>query len=289
MTLLAEVETKIFDSAPFEIEPINPSIGAEISGLDLSQPMDEATFAALEAALIEYKIIYMRDQHITADRHVEIGQMFGELEHNPFRPEGGVPQIMRLDNHKDNPVLSTDVWHADTTFRQNPTKYSILRAVIVPQFGGDTLWSDMTAAYDNLSQPIKDMIDRLEAVHDFLNFRRLFSDTPEDQAALHEMEKRFPRPTHPVVRTHPVTGRKAIFVNPQFVVRIKDLSDAESRAILDLLYQQARIPEYQFRLRWKPGTIAFWDNRSVQHYASNDYYPNRRLMERVAIVGDKPV
>ena len=132
------------------------------------------------------------------------------------------------------------------------------------------------------------MIEKLEAVHDFLNFRRLFSDSPEDQRRLHEMEKRFPRPTHPVVRTHPVTGRKAIFVNPQFVVRIKGLSDAESRAILDLLYQQARIPEYQFRLRWKPGTIAFWDNRSVQHYASNDYYPNRRLMERVAIVGDKP-
>ena len=272
----------------FDIEPIGPTIGAEIHGLDLTRQIDRVTADALEAALVEYKVIYARDQHISTAQQVAFGRLFGELEVHPFSPEGAFPEIMVLNNHKDNPVLSTDVWHSDTTFRLCPTKYSILRCLEIPTVGGDTLWADMCAAYEGLSAAIKGMIDGLDAVHDFKNFRALFGDSDEDREKLRQMEKLYPNPTHPVVRTHPVTGKKALFVNPQFTLRINGLTVAESDALLRLLYEQAHVPEYQFRLRWKPGTIVLWDNPSTQHYAANDYYPNRRHMERVAIVGEKP-
>ncbi|MPY71765.1 MAG: taurine dioxygenase [Alphaproteobacteria bacterium] len=277
------------NAAPFEVEPIGPTIGAEIHGLDLREEISEAAFAAFEAAVIEHKVVYARDQHIDTAQHVALGKRFGELEVHPFRPEGAFPEIMVLDNHKDNPVLSTDVWHSDTTFRECPTRYSILRCLEIPKVGGDTLWADMTAAYDGLSDTMKAFIDPLFAVHDFKNFRALYTSSEEDRAKLARMEKLYPNPTHPVVRTHPVSGRRAIYVNPQFTLRIEGLNADESDSLLKLLYEQAHVPEYQFRLRWKPGTIVFWDNRSTQHYAANDYYPNRRHMERVAVVGEKPV
>jgi taurine dioxygenase len=276
-------------AAPFEVERLGAKLGAEIHGLDLTKGLNADTFRALEAALIEHKVIVLRDQDLTTAQHVAISRPFGELEVHPMRPQGEFPEILVLDNHKDNPVLSTDVWHSDTTFRKNPTKYTILRCQIMPKVGGDTLWADMTAAYDGLSDRFKQMIDGLRAVHDFKNFRVLFTKSEEDQAKLRRMEELFPNPSHPVVRTHPVSGRKAIFVNPQFTLHIEGLKAAESRAILDVLFAQAQVPEYQFRLRWAPGTIAFWDNRSTQHYAANDYYPERRRMERTAVVGDVPV
>ncbi len=275
-------------AAPFEIEPIGPTIGAEIRGLDLTRPPDAETFSALEAALIAHKVVYLRDQHLTTAQHVAVGRAFGGLEVHPFRTEGEFPEIMVLDNHKDNPVLSTDVWHSDTTFRECPTKYSILRCLEIPDTGGDTIWADMCAAHDGLSDALKAMIGGLEAVHDFKNFRVLFSDSEDDRERLRQMEKLHPNPTHPVVRTHPVTGRKALFVNPQFTLGIEGMTGPESRMLLDLLYERTHVPEYQFRLRWKPGTVAFWDNRSTQHYAANDYYPDRRHMERVAVIGDRP-
>jgi taurine dioxygenase len=281
-------KAKKTDTATFEVEPIGPTLGAEIRGLDLRQRLSPETFRAFEAALIEHKIIYLRDQPITTAQHVALGRLFGELEVHPFRPEGEFPEIMVLDNHKDNPVLSTDVWHSDTTFRECPTRYSILLCLEIPRTGGDTLWADMCAAYDGLSAALKKMIDGLEAVHDFKNFRVLFTNSERDWERLRKMEALYPNPTHPVVRTHPVTGRKALFVNRQFTLRITGLKERESQVLLELLYEQARVPEYQFRLRWKPHTIALWDNRSTQHYAANDYYPNRRHMERVAVMGDRP-
>jgi len=275
-------------AAPFRIERLGASLGAEIHDLDLKAPVAEDTFKAFEAALVEHKVLVLRDQHLTTEQHVRFSRMFGELEVHPMRPQGEFPEILVLDNHKDNPVLSTDVWHSDTTFRKNPTKYTILRCQIMPELGGDTLWANMEAAYAGLSDIFRGMIAGLRAVHDFQNFRVLFKNTDEDRAKLHRMEDMFPNPSHPVVRTHPVTGRKSIYVNPQFTLRIEGMAPAESRAILDVLFAQARVPEYQFRLRWAPGTIVFWDNRSTQHYAANDYYPARRRMERTAVVGDVP-
>jgi taurine dioxygenase len=273
---------------PFEIEPVGARLGAEIHGLDLKQGLNPEIFRALEAALIEHKVIVIRDQHLDTRQHVEISRWFGELEVHPMRPQGEFPEILVLDNHKDNPVLSTDVWHSDTTFRRNPTKYTILRCQIMPKVGGDTLWADMEAAYEGLSAPFRKFVDGLRAVHDFKNFRTTFPKTEEGQARLRKMEELFPNPSHPVVRTHPVSGRKSIYVNPQFTLRIEGLEEDESLAILDVLFRQAQVPEYQYRVRWTEGAIVFWDNRSTQHYAANDYYPNRRRMERTAVVGDVP-
>jgi taurine dioxygenase len=273
----------------FEIEPIGPTIGAELHRLDLTRALDPQTFRRLEKALWDHKVVYARNQDMTPAQHVALGRLFGELEVHPFRPEGQFPEVLVLDNHKDNPVLSTDVWHSDTTFRECPTKYSILRCQIMPPTGGDTLWADMCAAYEGLSADMRRLIDTLNAVHDFMNFRKLFTKSEEDHKRLREMERKFPNPTHPVVRTVPDTGKKALYVNPQFTKHIVGMSEEESRALLAFLFEQTHIPEYQFRLRWKPGTIVFWDNRSTQHYAVNDYYPNRRRMERVAVVGDRPV
>jgi taurine dioxygenase len=282
-------QAKTGAAAPFQVRRLGASLGAEILGVDLKAPMDDDAFAAFEAALIEHKVLAVRDQFLTTEQHVAFSRRFGELEVHPMRPQGQFPEILVLDNHKDNPVLSTDVWHSDTTFRKTPTKYTILCCEIMPEFGGDTLWANMEAAYDGLSDTFRAMISGLRAVHDFQNFRVLFKNTEEDRIKLHRMEDMFPNPSHPVVRTHPVTGRKSIYVNPQFTLRIEGLEPAESRAILDVLFAQARVPEYQFRIRWTPGTIVFWDNRSTQHYAANDYYPQRRRMERTAVVGDVPV
>jgi taurine dioxygenase len=282
-------QAKTAAAAPFQVRRLGASLGAEILGVDLKAPMDDDAFAAFEAALVEHKVLAARDQFLTTEQHVAFSRRFGELEVHPMRPQGQFPEILVLDNHKDNPVLSTDVWHSDTTFRKTPTKYTILRCEIMPEFGGDTLWANMEAAYDGLSDTFRTMISSLRAVHDFQNFRVLFKNTEEDRIKLHRMEDMFPNPSHPVVRTHPVTGRKSIYVNPQFTLRIEGLEPAESRAILELLFAQARVPEYQFRIRWTPGTIVFWDNRSTQHYAANDYYPRRRRMERTAVVGDVPV
>jgi taurine dioxygenase len=274
---------------PFQVERLGPRLGAEIRGFDLKEPMSDETFRAFEAALIEHKVLMLRDQHLTTEQHVRMSRQFGELEVHPMRPQGEFPEILVLDNHKDNPVLSTDVWHSDTTFRKTPTKYTILRCQIIPKLGGDTLWADMEAAYESLNERLKTLIGGLRAIHDFQNFRGLFKNTDDDRAKLRKMEDLFPNPSHPVVRTHPVTSRKSIYVNPQFTLRIEGLEANESRAILDVLYAQAQVPEYQIRLRWAPGTIVFWDNRSTQHYAANDYFPERRRMERTAVIGDVPV
>jgi taurine dioxygenase len=284
-----DAESKDASRAPFEVERLGARLGAQIHGLDLKRGMSPATVRAFEAALIEHKVLVLRDQHLTTAEHVAISRLFGDLEVHPMRPQGEFPEILVLDNDKDNPVLSTDVWHSDTTFRKNPTKYTILRCQIIPKVGGDTLWADMEAAYEGLSNTFKAMIAGLRAVHDFQNFRVLFSKSEEDQAKLRRMEELFPNPSHPVVRTHPGSGRKGIYVNPQFTLRIEGLQSGESRALLEVLFEQAHVPEYQFRLRWQPDTMVFWDNVSTQHYAANDYYPQRRRMERTAVVGDVPV
>jgi len=285
----AEPDRPASGGALFEVERLGARLGAQIHGLDLAQGLSPETARSFEAALIEHKVLVLRDQKLTTAGHVAISRLFGELEVHPMRPQGEYPEVLVLDNDKDNPVLSTDVWHSDTTFRKNPTKYTTLRCQIIPKIGGDTLWADMTAAYDGLSDTFKAMIAGLRAVHDFQNFRVLFSKSVDDQAKLRRMEEMFPNPSHPVVRTHPVSGRKGIYVNPQFTLHIEGLQGDESRALLDVLFEQAHVPEYQFRLRWEPDTIVFWDNISTQHYAANDYYPQRRRMERTAVVGDVPV
>lgn len=271
------------------VRKVAAACGAEIGNVDLSQPLDDSTFADIEAALVAHEVIVFRDQAISTEDQMAFGRRFGELTVHPFAPNADdAPELIVFDNDADNPPWGTDVWHSDETFRAEPPLGTMLRALIVPEYGGDTLFASMTAAYEGLSDRMQQFLSGLEAIHDFKPFRNLFDSDPESIAKLRTFEDRYPPTVHPVVRSHPVSGRKALFVNPQFTLGIKGMDDAESRAVLELLFHQAEIPEYQYRHRWAPNTLVLWDNRSVQHYAIHDYYPSRRKLERITIKGDRP-
>lgn len=279
-------------SGPIEVIPRGATIGAEITGVDFARPVDAATAASIHDALMRYGVIFFRNAAMTPAQQVAFGRLFGELTVHPFVPHlDTFPEVVVLDNHADNPVFSTDHWHSDETFRLAPPMGSILRCLAMPETGGETLWADMVAAYEGLSDKMQHFLSGLEAIHDFKNFRHKFDHLPprEKHAKLAAMEEELPNPTHPVVRTHPVTKRQALFVNEQFTIGIKDMREDESRALLDFLFALPRIPEYQFRLHWEMDSMVFWDNRPTQHYAANDYYPQRRTMHRVTIKGDRPV
>jgi taurine dioxygenase len=273
-----------------EVNPINGFIGAEIRGADLSH-LDDAMFAVLHDALVQYEVLVLRDQQrMTIDHQMACGARFGPLSIHPFSPNmEDKPEVIVLDYTADHPAARTDIWHADETFRPNPPIVTMLRARVLPDRGGDTCFASMTAAYRGLSERMKQHIHGLECLHDFKPFRSLFNATPEHRRKLREIEDEFPNPWHPVVRVHPVSGKRAIYVNPQFAIRIRGVKDDESQALLDFLFRQAHVPEYQLRVKWQPDTVVLWDNRSVQHYAPHDYYPQRRSMERVTITGDIPI
>ena len=270
-----------------KVRPINGFIGAEIEGIDLRQPLSPSQFKVVHDALVQYEVIVLRDQDITIDQQMAFGALFGDLSIHPFSPNlPDKPEVIILDYSKDNPPALTDIWHVDETFREAPPMATILRGKVVPEAGGDTMFASMSAAYRGLSERMKQHIHGLEALHDFKPWRPLFGET--DRPKLRKLEDDFPNPWHPVVRVHPVSGRRVLYVNRQFCVRIKGLKSDESDALLEFLYRQATIPEYQLRVKWQPNTLVMWDNRSVQHYAVHDYYPARRTMERVTVKGDRP-
>jgi taurine dioxygenase len=271
------------------VERAGVNLGAAIGGVDLRNPLGDAPRDAILEALAEHQLLLFRDQDITPDQLIDFGARFGELSVHPFAPaDAARPALIRFENTAENPPFGTDVWHSDETFRAAPPMATVLCAKEVPALGGDTVFASMAAAYEGLSDRMQAFISGLEAVHDLKPFRAIFADTAEDRARLQDYERRFPPVTHPVVRVHPVSGRKVLFVNPQFTIAIKDMDERESASLLETLFHQALIPEHQFRLHWAPHMIAFWDNRSVQHYAVHDYYPQRRVMERVTIKGDRP-
>lgn len=266
--------------------PLNGHIGAEIRGVDLSQPLSEVDFQAVEAAFVRYEVLVFRRQDITLDAQIAFARRFGNLTVHPFAvnlPEQ--PEVIEFDNSAENPAGPTDCWHSDETFRACPPMATILRAKIVPPYGGETVFASMTAAYDGLSEQMKQYVHPLEALHDFKPWRYMFEGSPTLKVTLRKLEDDFPNPWHPVVRIHPVSGRRVLFINPQFTVRIKGLKEDESRTILDFLYRQPCVPDYQLRVRWEPHTIVMWDNRSTQHYAPHDYYPHRRTMARLTVEG----
>jgi taurine dioxygenase len=272
------------------VRRINPNIGAQIDNVDLSQALTPAQVKVIHDALCEHEVIVLRKQDITTDQFMAFGQNFGDLSVHPFSPNmEEKPAVIILDNHGKNPPSLTDVWHSDETFREKPPLGTILHCRIAPEIGGDTMFASMTCAYEGLSDRMQQLINGLEAVHDFTPFRTLFGGTPEDRVRLRKLEDDFPNPRHPVVRVHPVTGRRILNVNPQFTTRIIGMSDAESRMVLSTLYDQAKVPEYQLRQRWEVDQIVFWDNRSTHHYAVHDYFPQRRRMERITLLGDMPV
>lgn len=275
---------------PVEVVPINGFIGAEVRGVDLRMRLSDEALRAVAGALVEHEVIVFRDQDVTLEQQMAFGRRFGELSIHPFSPNlADRPEVIVLDYSVENPPALTDCWHADETFREAPPLGTILRARAVPAAGGDTLFASMTAAYRGLSEHMKRYIHGLEALHDFKPFRLLFTDSADHRRKLREIEDRFPNPWHPVVRVHPVSGRRILNVNPQFTLRIRDLKPEESDTILQFLYRQAHVPEYQLRVKWLPDTVVMWDNRAVQHYAAHDYYPERRTMERVTIAGERPI
>ena len=267
----------------FEIKPMSPSIGAEIHGIDLSQDLDDGLIADLRRALLTHKVIFFRDQIITRAQHIAFARCFGLLEIHPATPaDQEDPEVLRIAHGPDSRGRENN-WHSDVTWREAPSLGSILRAIEVPSHGGDTLFADMYAAYDGLSPAMQAWICTLTAEHDIARVfgKRLGVDAETLRA-------KYPVQTHPVVRTHPETGRRGIYVNTGFTEKINGLSRKESDWLLAHLYAQAAIPEYQCRFVWQANSIAFWDNRASQHYAASDYFPEVRRMERVTVAGDKP-
>lgn len=272
-----------------EFHPMGPVFGARVTGVDLGR-LSDAGFAEIRAALNQHEVLVFPDQPIGTDDQIAFGRRFGELTVSPFSPNADDrAELIVLDNHPDSARPLTDIWHSDETFRETPPLTTILRARIVPEFGGDTMFASMTAAYEGLSERMKHYLAGTTALHGFGRFGQLLRQDPERRHLLHRVENELPMPHHPVVRVHPETGRKALFVNPHFTLKIDDVPEDESRSVLDYLFSRALVPEYQLRVSWAPDTIVMWDNRSVQHYAPNDYLPQRRRMERVTVKGDRPV
>jgi taurine dioxygenase len=273
-----------------QIRPLTPCIGAVIEGVDLARPMSEDLLEEVRHALLRHKVIFFQDQHITPVQHRDFAARFGPLHTHPLYP--GVPEapeLFILDNHAGNPT-DNDAWHTDITFIETPPMASILYAKHLPLLGGDTVWSDMKAAFEALSPPMRDFLTSLDAVHDFARgFPARGRVAGAAGAAKHAEEvENHPPVLHPVVRTHPETGDDGLFVNYGFTERIKGLRRKESDAILNMLFEHIQKPEFLVRWRWTDNAVAFWDNRVTQHYAVNDYLPHRRVMNRATVLGDRP-
>ena len=242
-----------------------------------------STRGSCRRALLEFKVVFFRDQRIDRAQHLAVSRRFGELEIHPAtRPDAEHREILRIEH---GPISrgTENNWHSDVTWRERPSLGSVLRAIEVPPVGGDTLFADMYAAYDGLSPEMQRWICGLTAVHDIA---RVFASKLAKKAE--ELHEKFPPVEHPVVRTHPETGRRLIYVNLAFTDRIKGLTPKESSWLLDHLYQATKNADIQCRFRWQPGSLAFWDNRSCQHFAASDHFPQRRVMERATIAGDRP-
>jgi taurine dioxygenase len=270
------------DYRKIEIEPLTPAIGAEILDVDLAN-LTPGLVAEIRAALLEYKVIFFREQKISRAQHIDFTRHFGELEIHPATPRTQEnPEVLRLE-HGPESKGSENMWHSDVTWREKPSLGSILRAVEVPAIGGDTLFANMALAYDRLPKAIKEKIHNQVAVHDIARvFAKRLNKRPE------ELHEQYPLMEHPVIRTHPETKQQVVYVNGAFTSHIKDMDEQESSVLLDTLYKSAWNPEVQCRFKWRADSIAFWDNRACQHFAASDYFPAVRKMERVTIAGEKP-
>lgn len=273
-----------------EIAPLSPTLGARVTGLDLAQPLSGEAITEIRQALLKHEVLFFEDQDLTPQQQREFAARFGALHLHPIRPSvPGTPEVLVLGNQPSSDT-DTGAWRADVTFIETPPMGSMLYARHVPLEGGDTLWSSMRAAYAALSPSLRAFLQPLDAEHDFTR-----SFPPDHLASLKVgieryawARREYPPVTHPLVRTHPETGRDSLFVNSGFTTRILGLTKAESRKILELISEHIQRPEFVIRWRWKANTLAFWDNRCTQHYTVDDYQPHCRVMHRVTILGDRP-
>ncbi|HKI74721.1 MAG TPA: TauD/TfdA family dioxygenase [Pseudomonadales bacterium] len=269
--------------ATLQISPCAGALGAEVAGIDLSGEMDEATFDALNAALLDYEVLFFRDQPMTPAAHAALADRFGKPQrHEAYPHVAGYPQLTILENDEANPS-KIEKWHTDMTFREHPPLGSILHGIVIPERGGDTLFASMSAAYEGLSDQMQQFVSGLVAIHDFSHGFRESLEEPGGRERLAQMVADNPPVEHPVVRVHEESGRKALYVNSLFTVSIKGMKARESRALLDFLCEHAITPEFTCRFRWQPNSVAFWDNRITQHKPVNDYWPQRRKMQRITI------
>src|ERR1700751_3396544 len=276
------------DAGPYAtitLDKLTPIIGAEIGEVDLSQPLGNRTFDEIHRALAENLVIFFRDQHLTEEQHLAFGRFFGDLHLHPAAPHApGHPELMIIHADKDSPRATGEGWHSDVSCDIEPPMGSILYIRQCPPHGGDTLFASMYAAYEALSERMKGYLDGLPALHDgACVYRGLYANYGvADKAA-------YPQAEHPIVRTHPVTGKKALYVNRGFTRYIVGIPRDETDAVLAYLYQHAENPLFQCRFRWSANAIAFWDNRCAQHRAMWDYWPHTRSGTRVTIKGERPV
>jgi taurine dioxygenase len=273
------------DFRTITVAPLSPTIGAEIGGVRMGADVPEEQIREIRQALLDWKVVFFRDQDVTVAEHVAFGRHFGELEIHPFTPNREDHPEVVVIHHDERSKQGQNRWHSDVTWRLEPSLGSILRARIVPPVGGDTLFADMFAAYEGLPDEVKEKIDGAFAIHSFEHGfgRRMTVEQRE------KFMEEYPRARHPVVRRHPESGHKGIYVNAAFTMHIEGMEEEESAKLLRFLYRQASVPEYQCRFRWQENSVAFWDNRAVQHYAAFDYQPHERRVERVTVVGDRPV
>ncbi len=272
----------------FKVKPIAAALGAELHGVDLCTELQPEVYAEIRRLLIKHQVIFFRDQDISPQQHKALAESFGPVQTHPaYETVEGFPEITILESTAEKPS-KIEVWHSDMTFRQHPPLGSVLRSKICPPKGGDTMWASMSAAYDGLSVGMQKFLSNLYAEHDFsYGFKESLAE-PGGKERLAEAVKDNPPVQHPVIRVHPESKQKVIFVNALFTTKIIGLPSAESSAILDFLYDHVITAEYTCRFNWEPNSIAIWDNRSTQHKPINDYFPAHRLLERVAIDGDKP-
>ena len=288
---MGNFEPDIFEKNPhpYVIKRLSPTIGAELLDIDLKKPLTDSLKDEIYQALLVYKVIFFREQDLTIEEHMDFAKNFGELEIHPFTiNDERYPEVLKI-THNEKSKGRENTWHSDVTWRLEPSLGSILRMKESPKVGGDTLFADMYAAYEDLSDEVKEKLDGAVAVHDFAGFRKRLEKNGASKEEIEVFNKKYPMPEHPVIRTHPDTGKKLIYVNAAFTQYIKDWDPDDSSTMLRFLYSRAATPEYQCRFVWEDDSIAFWDNRSVQHYAASDYWPQVRRVERVTIVGDRPV
>ena len=277
------------NNSDIDIEVLTPAIGAVVHGVDLSRPIGEDRFAAIEQAFLDHQVIFLHDQNLTKEDLKRFGRRFGSLNVHPFLPKvDDDPEVILLRNDRERPP-AVNVWHSDLTYLPKPPLGAVLLAREIPDAGGDTLWASMTAAYEGLSGEMQDRLSGLTGVHrgSLAEYRAALGENVELDP---NSEWADPNPTaeHPLIRTHPVTGRKSLYVSSTDTRSIKGLEPEESAALLDQLFRHAETPEFQVRFRWRVGDVAVWDNRCTQHYATADYWPKRRTMHRVTVEGDRP-
>ncbi len=278
-------EFEMQDYKRLGVRRLTPSIGAELSGVDLSRPLDDETLAEIKRALAENLVIFFRNQTLTPDQQLAFGRRFGDLHRHPAAPsEPGFPELMIIAADEHSERANGEGWHTDVSCDEEPPMGSILFLKTCPPEGGDTLFANMYAAWDALSERMKAHLVGLKAIHDGEHvYRGLY-------AGLGVADKpAYPSAAHPVAQTHPVTGYKALFVNAGFTTRLVGLPGDESDALLDYLFRHLTHPAFQCRFRWEAGSVAFWDNRCTQHHAIWDYWPHARYGNRVTIKGDKPL